>query len=70
MKQQTSSLPSIFLAATIHRVLNNLFRLVTDTSAPNFDGVYVTSTLLNPAYRGLLNENHIAKAKDLVDVDE
>ena len=64
-QQQTSSLPSVFLAArSMHRVLNTQFRFVTDTSAPNFDGVYVTATLLNPTYRGLLNENQIAKAKD------
>ena len=35
--------------------LKRRFQFVTDSAAPNFDPVYVASTLLSPPYRKLLN---------------
>ena len=43
--------------------LKRWFQFVTDTAAPNFDPVYVASTLLNPLYRKLLNSAQEVKAK-------
>ena len=42
--------------------LKRWFQFVTDTAAPNFDPVYVASTLLSPPYRKLLNSAQEVKA--------
>ena len=45
------------------KALTTQFKFVVDPSATYFDGLYVASTLLNPAYRGLLDTNQISHAK-------
>ena len=74
-RPQASSLPSVIVAArNMLEALNTRFRYVTSTSADIFDPIYVTATFLTPAYRGLLTESHVAKAKSFLqenaDVDE
>ena len=43
--------------------LKRRFQFVTDPAAPNFDPVYVASTLLSPPYRKFLNSAQEVKAK-------
>ena len=43
--------------------LKRRFQFVTDPAAPNFDPVYVVSTLLSPPYRKLLNSAQEVKEK-------
>ena len=40
------------------------FKFVRDPFASNFDGIYIASTFLTPAYRGLLEDTQLALAKD------
>jgi len=43
--------------------LNQRFTFATNPDVHNFDAVYVASTLLNPAYRKILNDKQEEKAK-------
>lgn len=51
------------LAQKLLSELNWRFRFVLDPSNVCFDGIYITSTLLNPSYKKLLGDNLIAHAK-------
>ena len=51
------------LAQKLLSELNWRFRVVLDPSNVCFDGIYITSTLLNPSYIKLLSNNLIAHAK-------
>uniref|UniRef100_A0A1X7V393 Uncharacterized protein n=1 Tax=Amphimedon queenslandica TaxID=400682 RepID=A0A1X7V393_AMPQE len=46
--------------------INRRFDPVKNRQAPNFDPLYVASTLLNPPYRLLLNTNQVIAAKSFI----
>ena len=39
------------------------FQFITDTNSESFDPIFVASTFLNPAYRGVLSSEQVQKAK-------
>ena len=64
---RSSNFPSVVVAArNLHKALTTRFKFVTDTTADSFDGIYVTAVFLNPAYRGVLNEQQLTKAKEFL----
>ena len=46
--------------------LNRRFMFATNPDMPNFDPVYVATTLVNPAYRKILNDKQLEKAKEFI----
>ena len=46
--------------------LNQRFMFATNPDMPNFDPVYVATTLVNPAYRKILNDKQLEKAKEFI----
>ena len=61
----TSKLPGVIgVARTMHQSLTTRFKFVWDPLASNFDEIYIASTFLNPAYRGLLEDTQLTLAKD------
>ena len=67
MKPTSSRLPGIIaVTKNMHQSLIRRFKFVRDPLASNFDGIYIASTFLTPAYRGLLEDTQLALAKDYI----
>ena len=50
----------------MQKALNVRFKFAIDPLATNFDGIYIASTFLTPAYRGLLDASQSSKAKEFL----
>jgi len=67
MKPSSQKLPGVISVARImYQLLTARFKFVWDPLASNFDGIYLASTFLNPAYRVLLEDTHLALAKEIL----
>lgn len=64
MKPTSSTSGVIGVAQNMHQSLTTRFKFVWDPLASNFDEIYIASTFLNPAYRGLLEDTQLTLAKD------
>lgn len=60
MKPTPSKLPGVIaVAQNMQQSLTTRFQFVWDPLAINFDGLYIASTFLTPAYRGLLDDSQL-----------
>lgn len=65
MKPTPSKLPGVIaVAKNMQQSLTTRFKFVWDPFVSNFDGIYIASTFLTPAYRGLLEDTQLALAKN------
>ena len=64
MKPTPSKLPGVIaVAQNMLQSLTTRFKFVWDPFSSNFDGIYIASTFLTPAYRGLLEDSQLGLAK-------
>ena len=64
MKPMPSKLPGVIaVAQNMQHSLTRRFKFVWDPFASNFDKIYIASTFLTPAYRGLLEDTQLGLAK-------
>ena len=47
----------------MQKALNRRFKFITDCLHSDFDGIYMASTYLTPAYKGILSSSQISEAK-------
>ena len=61
MKPTTSKFPGIIaVAQKMSQSLKRRFQFAYDSLTTAFDGIYIVSTFLNPAYRSLLEGSQLS----------